>query len=44
MLTRIEGIEQALGIKRAAGPGDGDENFQVGRKYDRGPEMRQACS
>jgi hypothetical protein len=31
VLVRVEVVEQALRVKRTAGSGDGDENFQANR-------------
>src|SRR2546428_10996067 len=32
MRARVEVVEETLGIKRAAGPGDGDNDFQSGKR------------
>jgi hypothetical protein len=29
--ARVEVVEQTLGVKRAAGPGDGNQNFQASK-------------
>jgi hypothetical protein len=44
VLARIEVVEQALGVKRATGSGNGNENLQGDREYGRGPARRQACT
>jgi hypothetical protein len=31
MHARVKVVEQALGVKRAAGPGDGNEYFQASK-------------
>jgi hypothetical protein len=31
VLARVQIVEQALRINRAAGPGDGDKNFQAAK-------------
>ena len=43
VLARVEIVEQALGIKRAAGSGDGNEYFQTMMpQYGRVREVEQA--
>ena len=42
VLARVEVVEQALGVERTAGSGDGDENFHGRAKYAAGRTRSQA--